>query len=305
MGRIQILPEHEARKIAAGEVVERPASVAKELLENAIDAGATEITLAVHDGGRSSLMMRDNGCGMSREDAKLSVEHHATSKIRSVDELTSIETFGFRGEALSSIASVSKLTLITREENAQEGYQLILHAGTLISEGAVAANKGTCISIEDLFYNVPARKKFVKQRDTEWRAIYQLMQAYALAYPQIAFTLSHDGNMIWNARQSDTLLERAAQIFERDVAQHMFSLELYTTQNVTISGIVTDHQCARYDRRLIFSFVNGRWVKNTILSKALIAAYHHVLPAGKSPANRLILMCTHVKKKCCFYIQIS
>lgn len=284
MQRIHILPEHEARKIAAGEVVERPASVVKELLENALDAGATDITLAVHDGGKKRISIQDNGCGMSPEDAVLSLEHHATSKIRSVDELTHVSTFGFRGEALSSIASVSNVQITTRRPEDELGFMIAVAHGTIMSTTSVAAPVGTHIIIEDLFDNVPARKKFLKQRDTEWRAIQQIVTAYALAFPVIGFTVRHDDVLIFTTPPSATLLTRAQQLFPRDVAENLITVE-HSAKDVTLTGVITTHQVMRYDRRLMFSFVNQRWVKNNVLGKAIIAGYHNVLPTNKFPVT--------------------
>jgi DNA mismatch repair protein MutL len=288
MNKIHILPEHEARKIAAGEVVERPASVVKELLENALDAGATEITLAIHDGGKKRISITDNGCGMSRADAVLSLEHHATSKIRCVDELSHITTFGFRGEALSSIASVSKVHLTTRQASDELGYEIIVAQGVMQTNGAVATAVGTQLIVDDLFENVPARKKFLKQRETEWRAIHQIVTAYALAFPAIGFTLRHDDELIYTVPCCATLLARAQQLFPRDIGEQLIPVE-YGDREIKVEGVVTTHQITRYDRRFIFSFINQRWVKNTILGKAIVAGFKGMLPEGKFPVAALSL----------------
>ena len=169
MSRIKQLNPQEAQKIAAGEVVERPANVVKELIENALDAGAGSIAIYIQDSGKSLIRIVDNGCGMNQQDAHLCFAHHATSKITSVADLPTLTTFGFRGEALSSISSVSKVTLVTKESHADQGIKLVLENGIVQSQEAVSCNAGTDISIVDLFYNVPARKKFLKTNDTEWR----------------------------------------------------------------------------------------------------------------------------------------
>lgn len=282
MGRINILPPDEARKIAAGEVVERPASVIKELLENALDAQATEINIAVHDGGKKRMSITDNGCGMSVEDIFLSIEHHATSKIRSVDELSHIDTFGFRGEALSSISSVSMMRVTTRRAEDECGFEILVQQGTSDAGRALSAPVGTTIIVEDLFFNVPARRKFLKQRDTEWRAIQQLVTAYALAFPAIGFTLHHDDNVAFTVPPAKTLLERAQHLFPAEISAHLTSLE-HTVGPIKISGVITNHQVARYDRKLLFSFVNQRWVKNHILGKSVLAGYGGMLPPNKYP----------------------
>jgi DNA mismatch repair protein MutL len=288
MSKIRILPENEARKIAAGEVVERPASVVKELLENALDAQATEISLHLINGGKSRIEIRDNGCGMSPEDARLCIEHHATSKLQSIEQLTSITTFGFRGEALASIASVSIVEIITRQAQDEAAIHLRIEAGMIVYEGYKAANVGTTIIVENLFFNVPARKKFMKQRDTEWRAIQQLAQATALTFPELSLQVTHDDQAMMTTQPCTTLLERAQQIFGKDVARHVIPL---ATPNgsppIKIEGVITTHQISRYDRRHIFCFINRRWVKNHILGKALLAGYNNVLPAGKFPSALL------------------
>src|SRR5665647_885605 len=189
MPKIHKLAPHEAQKIAAGEVVERPANIVKELVENAIDAGATHITVYIERGGKDLIRVIDNGTGMGLDDAYLCFEHHATSKINRVEDLQKINTFGFRGEALSSISAVSKVTLITKEEGALEAVKLELEHGETTNQSFVCGNTGTDLSIRDVFYNVPARKKFLKTDDTEWRAIQQLFSAFCLDYLGIQFKL--------------------------------------------------------------------------------------------------------------------
>jgi len=288
MTKIRILPEREARKIAAGEVVERPVSVVKELLENALDAHTTTITLVLINGGKTRIEIRDNGCGMSPEDARLCTAHHATSKLDSVDQLPNVTTFGFRGEALASIAAVSKMQIITRRCTDEVGIHITLDAGTIMSECAVGANVGTTIIVEDLFFNIPARRKFMKQRDTEWRSIHQLMCATALVSPTICFTVFHDGQQLITTRTCTTILERAEQLLGQETVSHLIPL-VSSEAPVRVEGIVTTHQYGRYDRRNIFCFVNRRWVKNHILGKALMAGYNNVLPAGKFPVAVLAI----------------
>lgn len=284
MPKISILAYEEAQKIAAGEVVERPASVVKELLENAIDAGASQISLIIEEGGKKLIRCIDNGCGMSPEDARLSVLHHATSKIKLVEELPTITTFGFRGEALSSIVAVSTMKLITRTHDADAGIELTIKESAVISEQPAACNCGTEIRIADLFYNVPARKKFLKTDVTEWRAIQTLVQAYALDYPQLAITLTHNQTPVLTCTPCTTLKQRSEQLFDRSVIEHSIDVSASDTgAKVAITGIITNHQFSRYDRSQIYFFVNKRWVKNQKLGSALCKGYRNVLPQGQYP----------------------
>lgn len=281
MPKIKQLSPHEAQKIAAGEVVERPANIVKELVENAIDAGATRISIYVEDGGKQLIRIVDNGCGMDAVDAQKCFDRHATSKITHVDELESIDTFGFRGEALASIASVSKITLLTKEENSLEGTQVILEANNITQINTSACPAGTDISIADLFYNVPARKKFLKSTQTEWRTIQLLFNAFCFDYPHIHFSLFSEGKQIHNCPTTHDLKNRALQLFEP--ATHRHQLEIAVHGEISLYGIISDHQQYRYDRSSIYFFVNKRWVKNQHLSSALIKGYTNVIPNGRYP----------------------
>lgn len=287
MGKIKQLSPLEAQKIAAGEVVERPANIVKELLENALDAGATAISLYVKDGGKKSIRIVDNGCGMPSDDARACFLHHATSKITSVDQLNTIQTFGFRGEALSSIAAVSKVRLLTRDESSQMGTLLHLEASQIINEDQQPCNRGTDITVENLFFNVPARYKFLKTRDTEWRQILLLFHAMAISYPAVHFTVEHDDTLIHNCPAAKSLQERIAQLYERHGSQHMIMLE--NGQSVGVSGMISNHQYYKYDRSHVFVFVNKRWVKNFKIVSALIKGYSNVLPEGKYPVAALFI----------------
>jgi len=285
MPRIKQLSLHEAQKIAAGEVVERPANVVKELIENSIDAGATAITIWLEQAGKQLIRVSDNGSGMDPEDARLCFKHHATSKINSVHDLEFIHTFGFRGEALSSIASVSNITLITKEELADQATRLTLEKGDIISEELVTATTGTDIFIHDLFYNIPARRKFLKTHDTEWRQVVQLFHAFALDYTHIHFKLIHDHKEYANCPSTETIQDRLAQLKDHTLTQNMISFE--TTNNektVHITGIISNQQYFRYDRSSIYFFVNKRWVKNYKLGTALTKGYLNVIPQGRYPA---------------------
>lgn len=289
MPRIKQLPLHEAQKIAAGEVVDRPANVVKELIENALDAGATQITLFIVDGGKEQIRVIDNGCGMSAEDARLSFLHHATSKIASVDDLSTLTTFGFRGEALSSISAVSKVTLVT-SEGGIEGTQLVLESGTIISESTVPSTQGTDITVENLFFNVPARRKFLKTRDTEWRQVVNLFQAFVLDYKHIHFKMFSEGSELYNCAPVRDNADRFSQLWDSQLYQQVVSLEQENSSYaVKVHGVISNHQYFRYDRSCMFFFVNKRWVKNPGLSKAAMKGYLNVIPADRFPAVCLFI----------------
>lgn len=289
MPRIKQLPLHEAQKIAAGEVVDRPANVVKELIENAIDAGATQIALHIVDGGKELIRVVDNGCGMSLQDARLCFLHHATSKITSVHDLPNLATFGFRGEALSSISAVSKVTLVTKEDGI-EGAQLILEAGIITDESVVPCVQGTDITVENLFYNVPARKKFLKTRDTEWRQIVNLFHAFVLDYQSIHFKMFSEGAELYNCPPVLNLSERFMQLWDSSLHSQLISIvQENADYQVRVHGVITNHQYYRYDRSCMFFFVNNRWVKNQALSKAVMKGYLNVIPADRFPAAALFI----------------
>ena len=287
MPKIKQLSQHEAQKIAAGEVVERPANIVKELVENSIDAGATRISIYVEDGGKQLIRIIDNGCGMDATDAQKCFDRHATSKITRVDELESIDTFGFRGEALASVASVSKITLLTKEESSLEGTQVLMEANAIAHVNSVACATGTDISIHNLFFNVPARKKFLKSTQTEWRAIQLLFNAFCFDYPHIHFTLFSEGKPIHNCPVVDDIKDRALQLFEPVTHKHLLTIS--TNADISLNGVISDHQQYRYDRSGIYFFVNKRWVKNQHLSSALIKGYANVIPNGRYPIGAITI----------------
>ncbi len=282
MARIKQLSPHEAQKIAAGEVVERPANVVKELVENSIDAGATSIAIYIEDAGKKLVRIVDNGCGMSQEDAHLCFKHHATSKITSVNQLSSLATFGFRGEALSSIAAVSKIQLLTKEADASLGTRLILENLYTAQEETVTCNTGTDLQIADLFYNVPARKKFLKTTDTEWRQITLLFNAFCLDYRDVHFSLYHNNALVHSCPPVLTIADRIAQLYDHTVASQLIPVEK-KSGDITLEGVISAHTYGRYDRSAIVFLVNKRWVKNHTLSKALLKGYANVLPPDKYP----------------------
>jgi DNA mismatch repair protein MutL len=290
MQKIKRLSPHEAQKIAAGEVVERPANIVKELLENSIDAGATHITLYAEQAGKVLLRLTDNGCGMSYDDARLCIEPHATSKINSIDDLETLATFGFRGEALASIAAVSKVILITKQAEDEQGIRLAVENGVISDESLVSCNTGTEIIINDLFYNIPARKKFLKTNETEWRLIQQLMHAFCLDYPHVHFKLLHDEREILNCPPTDTVINRATQIWGHGFSGSLLAIDRYSyDRGIIVSGAISNQHYFRYDRGSIFFFVNRRWVKNIQLSKALLKGYLNILPKDHFPAGFIFI----------------
>lgn len=285
MPKIHQLSTQEIQKIAAGEVVDRPANVVKELIENSIDAQASHIKIFVQDGGKELIRVIDNGCGMDAADARRCFDHHATSKISTIEDLDTIGTFGFRGEALSSIAAVSRITLVTKEPNSEFGIQLKLQDGIITDESYIAANSGTDMSIADIFYSIPARKKFLKARETEWRHISLLVRAYCMAYRTIHFELFSDNQQILNCTPINDLRERAIQVWQYHVGSTMVPIMLEDThKNVSITGLISNHQYSQYDRSNIYVFINNRWIKNNHLIKALLKGYANVLQPGKFPA---------------------
>jgi DNA mismatch repair protein MutL len=290
MLRIHKLAPDEIQRIAAGEVVERPANAVKELLENALDAGATQITIHIGNGGKDLIRITDNGWGMSPADARMAIEHHATSKITSVHDLKSLATFGFRGEALSSICAVSKTTIMTKEADALQGTHLVIEGSVVTDETITSCATGTDITVQDLFYNVPARKKFLKKRDTEWHQIQQLLQAYALVYKHISFKVFHDDTLTLNCPATDSLITRITQLWDHNFAQHMLAVQAHDARaQLTLTGAISAHSYSRYDRSALFFFVNKRWIKNYALAKAVLKGYMNVLPAGKFPAAIIAL----------------
>ena len=285
MEKIKLLPQQEILKIAAGQVVDRPANIVKELVENSVDAGATKITVYICNGGKELIRVVDNGCGMSKQDAKNSFKKHTTSKIRSLSDLDKIQTFGFRGEALASISAVSKVTLITKEKDADQGLKLELEDSKVISEEEVPFVQGTDLSIQDIFYNTPVRQKFLKKRETEQRHITQLMHSFCLDYLDITFKFFVDGKQIITCPATDDIIKRAAQIWGHEFAKNLIPLETSQQEGKPrVWGAITNHQYFRYDRNNIFLFVNNRWVKNHNIQSALIKGYNNVLPVARYPA---------------------
>ncbi|MCK4265244.1 DNA mismatch repair endonuclease MutL [Candidatus Babeliales bacterium] len=289
MNKIKILSTEEAQKIAAGEVVERPASVVKELIENSIDAEASQITIYIEKAGKDLIRIIDNGCGMSPKDASMCFLPHATSKINNVEELFYINSFGFRGEALGSISSISKASLTTRQKINPLAIKLDYVGKTFSNKEEISANVGTNIVIKDLFYNVPARKKFLKQDETEWNKISSLIDAFCLNNMNIHFRLYRDDKLILNAPSVTDLKSRVSQVFGHNLSEQLISIKEESKGDIKLNGLISNHQFWRYNKNLILFFVNNRLVKNPKLTRSLIKGYLNVLPPDKFPAGVIFI----------------
>jgi DNA mismatch repair protein MutL len=285
---IHLLPPEVASQIAAGEVVERPASVVKELLENSLDAGAWQISIHIREAGQRLVEVADDGCGIPTNEIILSVERHATSKLISADDLFSIETLGFRGEALASIGSVSRLTITSRVSTADSGSRLQVDGGQVSQVQKVGAPVGTVVRVEDLFYNVPARLKFLKHPSTERRHIDQLVTRYALAYPDVRFHLYQDERPSLMTSGNGNRREILATLYGVEVARQMLEV-LAEEEDLSISGFISPISLSRSNRREIIFFVNGRPVQDPALGTALVRAYHTLLMVGRYPLSILLL----------------
>jgi DNA mismatch repair protein MutL len=282
MGKIRVLAEDVANKIAAGEVIERPASVVKELVENSIDAGASKIEVKVKNGGKDWIQVIDNGEGMSPDDAKLAFERHATSKVERANDLFALRTLGFRGEALPSIASISRLSLTTRTEESLSGIKLRLVGGELEKEESCGAPIGSNIIIKDLFFNTPVRYKYLKQTSTEIGHISDIVNRLALSYPEIAFYLEHNGRKILETTGNNNLLDVIFSIYGRQVAKEMVKVD-YSDSYMEIKGYISKPTVTRSSRKHQSYFVNGRYVKSNLMSKAVQEAYHTLLTVHRQP----------------------
>lgn len=288
MPKIRILTDRVANQIAAGEVIERPAAVVKELLENALDAGATRIEVEFSHGGRSLIRIEDNGCGMSRDDALLSLERHATSKIAEADDLNRLFTYGFRGEALPSIASISRFTMRTREKGADSGTEVFVNGGKLVHVRECGRPVGTSMEVAQLFHPVPARRKFLKSDQTEAAHIIQCVRLYALACPKVAFSLVEDGRVLFRSPQCSSLQDRIGEIFGRQVADELVPLES-TEPGLSLNGLIGKPGVGRSTRHELITFVNGRPVDSRVLNYALIESYHDSVPKGRYPVAFVFL----------------
>ena len=289
MSKIRVLADHVANQIAAGEVVERPASVAKELVENSIDAGATRITIEIEAGGRRLLKVSDDGEGMVRDDAILAFERHATSKIRVSDDLIAIGTLGFRGEALASIASVAKVELTTSTEGASAGTRVTIQGGRMRDVKDAAHPRGTTIAVRDLFFNVPARRKFLRSEATETFHLTNLVTHYALAHPEIAFAFVNNGRDVVRAVPAKDLRERAYQIFGEEFLENLLPVDGGDAQVARVTGFVSAPRDRRTSRDSQYLFVNRRFVRDRMIGRSLSEGYRSILPHGVYPAALLFI----------------
>ncbi len=305
MGRIRVLPDRVANQIAAGEVVERPASVCKELIENSLDAGATQLRIELTAGGRTLIKVGDNGSGMNRDDAMLAFERHATSKLRTADDLLGIATLGFRGEALPSIASVSRLTLQTRVAEEESGTVVEMHGGRMRDVRDAAFAPGTAVSVRSLFYNVPARRKFLRTEKTELSHAVRMATHYSLAHLDKAFHLRNEHGTLLSVTPVSTLRERVYQVFGSATLDRLVELEPGSNLagrglsgearngsdpgEFRLGGFVSEPQAQRPNRNSIYVFVNRRLVRDNLIHRAISAAYENMMPKGVYPFAMLFL----------------
>jgi len=317
MNRIRLLSEQVANQIAAGEVVERPASIVKELVENSLDARPSKIIVEIQAGGRSLIQVTDDGCGMSRDDALLSLERHATSKILRAEDLSSISTMGFRGEAIPSIASVSRMTITTREKESDspEGTQIVINGGRIIEVKAAGCAAGTSMEVRQVFFNLPARRKFLRSEETEKAHIQHYLTLIALAYPDVANSFVQDGRMVWQLpaivcgsspeNRIRAVEERFAALYSRDIAlipvdfsariSEAFTEEdgtVVAAENLSVWGVIGAPGVSRSTREDQHLFVNRRPVENRGLNYALLEGYHTMLMKGRYPL-------------CCLFLEID
>src|SRR5436853_729482 len=315
MGRIHVLSEQVANKIAAGEVVERPASVVKELLENSLDAGSTRIRIQVEAGGKKLIQVTDNGCGMVRDDALLAFERHATSKIKNAEDLLSVATLGFRGEALPSIGSVSRLRLETRAPDEASGTVIEINGGKIFKVEEAGLPAGTCITVRDLFFNIPARKKFLKAESTELSHIASLVTHYALAHPDKHFELHSAANAMLVAPPVGGYSERVYQVFGKETLDQLIPVAARQALErvglpqpppwrrreeeedslpkdpgeMRIHGFVSKPEIQKLNRNSIFIFVNGRLIRDRLVQHGLTEAYRNIMPPSVYPVVLLFL----------------
>src|SRR5437867_1462515 len=299
MSKIRVLPDHITNLIAAGEVVERPASVAKELVENSIDAGATRIVIDIESGGRRLLKITDDGDGMMRDDAVLAFERHATSKISKAEDLNAIGTLGFRGEALASIAAVARVELVSCTDETAAATRVVIEGGRMRDVKDAAHPRGTTITARDLFFNTPARRKFLRSEATETYHLTNLVTHYALAHPEIAFTLTNNGREILRVAPAKDLRERAYQIFGAQFLDGLLEVNnaiseptetsFSLPQIARVRGFVSAPRERRTSRDAQFLFVNGRFVRDRLIGRAISEGYRSILPHGVYPAALLFI----------------
>lgn len=279
---IKLLPDSVANQIAAGEVIQRPASVVKELMENSVDSGADKISVIIKDSGKTLVQVMDNGCGMTETDARLAFERHATSKIRDANDLFSIRTFGFRGEALPSIASVAEVDLKSRQKGNELGTELVISASKVSSQEAVSCSEGTNIAVKNLFFNIPARRKFLKSDSVELRNILNEFQRVVLAHPDVEFSLFHNNTEIYNLPKAN-LRQRIIRVFGKNMNQALVDLNT-DTSIIKLKGYIGKLESAKKTTQMQFFFVNGRFMKHPAFHSAVMKAYEQLIPSGMMPA---------------------
>lgn len=280
--RIRVLDENVINRIAAGEVVERPVSVVKELVENALDAGASVIRVDIEKGGKKLIRVRDNGMGMTHDDAFLALERHATSKITSEKDLTGVATLGFRGEALASIASIAKVRLLTQAEHDDAGTEIVIEGGVLRTSDRLAMGKGTLIEVHNLFYNVPVRRKFLKGPELEAGHIQELLTKLALAFPSIGFTYSEDGRVKLDSPPVRSTFERIAALYPKDVRENLLEVD-HTLEDARLTGYVAKPPYARSNMRSVLTFVNGRPVRDRLINGVVNRAFANLIERNRFP----------------------
>ncbi len=284
---IHLLPDSVANQIAAGEVIQRPASVIKELVENSIDAGSRSVKVIVRDGGKTSIQVIDNGCGMSVTDARMCFERHATSKIRTAGDLFAIHTLGFRGEALASVASIAQVTLLTRKHDQELGTALMISGSTVESQETAACNPGTSFNVKNLFYNVPARRKFLKTNNAELKHIIYEFQRIALANPDVEFLLESNETEVYNLPATN-LKQRIVHIFGKSMNQNLTTIDT-DTSIVRIGGYIGKPENARRTPGEQFFFINGRYMRHPYFHKAVMSSYEKILPPETIPSYFIFL----------------
>ncbi len=280
--KVKVLDPHIVNKIAAGEVIERPASVIKELIENALDAEAAKIEIAVEGGGERRLCVADDGSGMTQEDLLLAIQRHTTSKISSEEDLFQIRTLGFRGEALASIVEVSKTVITTKSDDSSEGVRVEIEGGRVLTVKATGRARGTTVDVRELFFNVPARRKFLKSPKTEFFHIVRTVKRFALAYPRVHFRLEHDGKLVLDLPPTSDLRQTIAQLYTPELARALLDVHA-TIPGLTVRGLVSPAQLVRPDRSEQFLFVNGRFVRDSQINYAISQAYESALKGDQHP----------------------
>lgn len=285
---LKVLPAHISNLIAAGEVVQRPASVVKELMENGVDAGASSIIVNIVDSGKTVIQVVDDGVGMDEKDARLAFERHATSKISEVEDLHAINSFGFRGEALASIAAVSEVSLKTRRRESEIGYEVLINGSDFISSNPISTKPGSIFTIRNLFYNVPARRKFLKSDNAEFRQIISEFSRVALTNPDIAFELTHNGKIIYSIRKAPNLKQRIIDVSGKELIKELVEIST-TTSVVSINGFVGKPEDAKKSSGNQYMFVNGRFFRSSYLHKAIMRSYEKLIPEGYIPSYFIYL----------------